>query len=97
MKRGKRENTYVDLEREVVRDSRGRRVTDEYAERAAADALAQVGRGRRSLTGKAKPSPRLSLRVTEELAAELDRRAALAGVTRSEFARRELERALRSA
>ena len=35
----------VDLAVEDVRDSKGRRITEEYAERAAADALASVGRG----------------------------------------------------
>lgn len=87
----------VDLDRDAIRDSQGRRVTREYAEAAAADALEKVGRGRRSLSGGSRHSPRLSVRVTPELAEELDRRAAAAGITRSEYARRELERALRSA
>lgn len=34
----------VDLATEDVRDSRGRRITVDYAEQAAADALASVGR-----------------------------------------------------
>lgn len=41
----------VDLEVDDVRDSKGREITSEYAERAAADALNAVGRGRPSLTG----------------------------------------------
>src|SRR5258706_13327240 len=36
----------VDLETEIVLDSRGRRIDDAYVEGAVADALAKVGRGR---------------------------------------------------
>lgn len=52
----------VDLATDDVRDSKGRRVTEEYAERAAADALASVGPGRPSLTGAKEPSPQATFR-----------------------------------
>jgi hypothetical protein len=82
----------VDLDVEVVLDSQGRRVTEEYAEAAAADALAQVGRGRRSLTGRAAHSPRVSVRVTDATAKRLDEIAEREGKTRSQVAREALER-----
>ena len=82
----------VDLDREVVRDSRGRRITEADAERIAEEVLAQVGRGRRSLTGRAAHSPRVSLRITDEVARKLDERAAREGKTRSEIARAALEK-----
>ena len=82
----------VDLDREVVRDSKGRRITEVDAERLARDALAQVGRGRRSLSGRSEHSPRVSLRVTDDMARKLDEIAARDGKTRSEIAREALEK-----
>ncbi len=79
----------VDLATEDVRDSKGRRITEEYAERAAADALASVGRGRPSLTGAKAPSPQVTFRVTAAEAAKQGRRV-------SDLAREALERYLAS-
>ncbi len=62
----------VDLATEDVRDSKGHRITEEYAERAAGDALASVGRGRPSLTGAKEPSPQVTFRVTPELRAKVN-------------------------
>lgn len=71
----------VDLSAQDVRDSKGRRITEEYAERATADALASVGRGGPSLTGAKAPSPQVTFRVTPELRARGRRRGCQAGST----------------
>lgn len=86
----------VDLATEDVRDSKGRRITEEYAERAAAHALDVVGRGRPSLTGKATPSPQVTFRVTPELRAKTAAEAARQGRRISDLAREALERYLAS-
>ena len=83
----------VDLEREVIRDSKGQRVDQAYVERA----LAEVGAywkkqgGRPSLTGEAKHSPHVSFRVTPELKAKAMREAEARGMTVSQLAREAFE------
>jgi hypothetical protein len=47
----------VDLDREVVRDSRGRRISPECVEAAVTDVHTKTGRGRPSLTGTRDPRP----------------------------------------
>lgn len=84
----------VDLHTEDVRDSRGRRITEEYAERAAADALVSIGRGRPSLTGAKAPSPQVTFRVTPELRARAVAEADRQGRRLSDVAREALERYL---
>ncbi len=86
----------VDLAVEDVRDSKGRRITEEYAERAAADALASVGRGRPSLTGAPAHSPQVTFRVTPELRAKANAEAVRQGRRVSDVARAALERYLAS-
>lgn len=86
----------VDLAAEDVRDSKGRRITEEYAERAAVDALTSVGRGRPSLTGAKAPSPQVTFRVTPELRARAAAEAARQGRRVSDVARDALERYLAS-
>jgi len=86
----------ADLATEDVRDSKGRRITEEYAERAAEDALASVGRGRPSLTGAKEPSPQVTFRVTPELRAKANAEAARQGKRVSDVAREALERYLAS-
>lgn len=86
----------VDLRTEDVRDSQGRRITEEYADRAAADALAVVGRGRPSLTGAKTTSPQVTFRVTPELRAKAAAEAARQGRRLSDVAREALERYLGS-
>lgn len=86
----------VDLAVEDVRDSKGRRITEDYAERAAADALEQVGRGRPSLTGAQGHSPQVTFRVTPELRAKAAAEAARQGRRVSDVAREALERYLAS-
>jgi hypothetical protein len=86
----------VDLAVEDVRDSKGRRITEEYAERAAADALASVGRGRPSLTGARAHSPQVTFRVTPELRTKVSAEAVRQGRRVSDVARDALERYLAS-
>lgn len=85
----------VDLASEDVRDGKGRRITGEYAERAAAAALASVGRGRPSLAGAKEPSP-VTFGVTPELRAKANAEAARQGKRVSDVARKALERHLAS-
>jgi hypothetical protein len=87
----------VDLHREDVRDSKGRRITTEYAERAAKyDPATVTRRGRKSLTGGDGHSPRVSFRVTAEVQARAEAVAAARGQTVSALAREALERYLAS-
>lgn len=86
----------VDLATDVVRDSKGRRIDDAYAERAAHAAQAYVGRrGRPSLSGKREPSPVIRARVPEELHQRFVERAADEGKTPSQLAREAFEAFLR--
>jgi hypothetical protein len=85
----------VDLDREVVQDSRGRRITSEYVESAAADALNKVGRGRPSLAGNTgTDSPQVTFRLPAKLKAKAERRAQAEGKKVSQVAREALERYL---
>jgi len=102
----------VDLDREVIVDSQGRRVTEEYIERILERVLpvdtskaqpiepeAAVRRltGRPSLTGKPAHSPRVSFRASPELRDRAARRAAREHKTVSALAREALERYLANA
>jgi hypothetical protein len=87
----------VDLEAEEIRDRQGRRVTDEYAERAAAEALRIARPGRPALGTVGQHSPRVSFRVPEQVRRQAERRAAAEGRSVSEIARDALERYLRDA
>jgi hypothetical protein len=86
----------VDLESHDVQDSQGRRITDEYAQAAAAQALASVGLGRPSLTGTKATSPQVTFRVTPELRARVAAEAERQGRRISDVAREALERCLAS-
>lgn len=93
----------VDLEREDVRDAQGRRITEEYVERALSDILDEDApvtpssvtyprRGRRSLTGSGVHSPRVSFRVSDDLQRRAQAKARREGKTVSVLAREALER-----
>lgn len=86
----------VDLETEDVRDGQGRRITEDYARRAADYDPAAVRRGRRSLTGGTVHSPRVSFRVPADLRAAAEKAAEREGKSVSELARQALERYLAS-
>lgn len=86
----------VDLEREVVRDGRGRRITSKRAEKIAQEVIAQVV-GRPSLTGPKKVSPEIKARVPEKLKLALENEAKRQGQTPSALIRQALEEFLDSA
>lgn len=88
----------VDLEREIILDSKGRRVDQAYVDRALSDVDAywQKHGGRPSLTGEAKHSPHVSFRVTPELKAKAMREAEVRGTTVSQLAREAFETFLAS-
>ena len=88
----------VDLEREVILDSKGQRVDQAYVDRALADVDAYWKKqgGRPSLTGEAKHSPHVSFRVTPELKAKAMREAEARGMTVSQLARQAFEAFLTS-
>ena len=82
---------------EVVRDSRGTVIDDAYVEAAVTDALQTVrGRGRPSLSASGE-SPLIRVRVSRDLEAAVDRAAAAAGVSRSQWVRDVLSQASRKA
>lgn len=87
----------VDLERDDVRDSRGRRIDADYVERAVDDV--HTRRGRRPLgddTPATGHSPRVSFRVPEQTRRRAEERARTEGRSVSEIAREALERYLAS-
>ncbi len=86
----------IDLDTEIVRDQRGRRITERRAQLIAADTLAKAGVGRPSLTGPGATSPEVKARVPEELRQRLARAARDRGTTSSTLIREALERYLTS-
>lgn len=90
------DNAIVDLDAEVVRDSRGRRITEADAARLAEDAIAKVV-GRPSLTGAGQKSPQVSFRVSADTRRRAEELAAAEGKTVSELAREALEARVRAA
>lgn len=86
----------VDLDREDVRDSKGRRITTDYAARAAEDAIAKAQAGRPSLSGTGQHSRRVSFRVPTELREAAEARAREEGESVSTLVRRALEEYLAS-
>lgn len=81
----------VDPDREVLRDSRGRRITNEYVREAVENARRQLSRGRPSLSGQASRSPQVTFRLPPELRAKAEALAARQGKRVSEVARDALE------
>ena len=80
---------------EVLHDSRGRVIDDEYVDGAVEDAVASVrGRGRPSLS-KSGESPLLRVRVSRDLDIAVRQAATDAGESVSDWVRRNLERAAR--
>ena len=78
---------------EVLRDSRGRVVDDEYVKGAVEDAIGYVrGRGRPSLSESGE-SPLLRVRVSRDLNQAVRTAARTSGVSVAEWVRRTLERA----
>ena len=86
----------VDLDREVVRDKNGKRITSKKAEKIAQEVISQVV-GRPSLTGPAKVSPEIKARVPEKLKVALEREAKRQGQTTSALIRQVLKEYLDTA
>ena len=86
----------IDLEREVILDSRGTRVDQDYVDRALAEVEDDVRRraGRPSLTGAAEHSPHVTFRVTPAMKARAEQVAQDEGITVSALARLAFERYL---
>ena len=80
----------IDLDREVVRDARGRRISSKRAEKIAEEVIVQVV-GRPSLTGPTKVSPEIKARVPEKLKIALELEAKRQGQTPSALIRQALE------
>jgi predicted HicB family RNase H-like nuclease len=88
----------IDLDREVVIGKSGKRITQTVADQIVADVQRQAaGRGRPSLTGAKHVSPRINLRVPDELHETLEAAAKYAGVTLSVLVREILEHVASSA
>jgi hypothetical protein len=80
---------------EVLRDSRGRVIDDDYVRGAVEDAIACVrGRGRPSLSQSGE-SPLLRVRVSRDLDTAIRRAASDCGETVATWVRHALERAAR--
>jgi hypothetical protein len=83
----------IDLDEEVVLDSNGNRITEARAEEMAEHALRAV-RGRPSLTGASRHSPRVSFRLPDHERERAEQVARAEGKTVSALAREALERYL---
>ena len=82
----------VDLEREDIRDTKGARIDERYAQQAVEDVHKHLGRP--SLTAPGARSPQVSFRVRAEVRDAAKARAERQGMSVSELAREALERYL---
>ena len=88
----------VDLDVEVVLDKEGERITEARAREMAEEALRAAGlRGRPSLSGERRTSPKISFRVPQRLAKRAEKVAAEEGKSLSQLGREALERYLEEA
>jgi hypothetical protein len=80
---------YVDLDKEVVRDANGVRITEAYVEAALKDVEAYLERraGRPALGAPGTRAPAIAVRLPRELKLELDERAKSEGRRPSELVR----------
>ncbi len=81
----------IDLEREDIRDSRGRRITPDYVESAVDDVHQKLRRGRPSLTPEGTASPQVTFRLPARLRRETEDQARREGTAVSSVARKALE------
>ena len=81
----------IDLDKEVVLDKRGRRITEVRAQQMARQILREVAAGRPSLTGAGKISPEIKARVPQGMKDKLNREAKKLGVSPSALIRQALE------
>jgi len=80
----------IDLDKEVIRDSQGKRITSKRAEKIVEEVISQAV-GRPSLTGPSKVSPEIKARVPEKLKLALEMEAKRQGQTPSALIRQALE------
>lgn len=85
----------INLDKEILLDKRGKRITEARARRIAEDVFKSVGRP--SLSAPRMHSPQVRVRVPENLRKKLVREAKRRGVTSSVLIREALERFLKSA
>ena len=81
----------VDLDKEVVLDKRGRRITETRAAQISRQILREVTAGRPSLTGTGKVSPEVKARVPQAKKDKLEREAKKYRVSPSVLIRQALE------
>ena len=81
----------VDLDREVILDNAGERITEARAREMADYAVETARRGRPSLTGRGRRSPQVSFRVSEAMARRAADLAKQEGKSLSELGREALE------
>lgn len=81
----------VDLDREDVRDSRGRRITRDYVDAAVDDVHRKVPPGRPSLDPQGSTSPQVTFRLPAQLREKAEDQARREGTRVSSVARRALE------
>ena len=86
----------IDLNKTIIRDKNGKRITNKRAEKMAMDAIEKV-LGRPSLSAKNVESPQLKVRVPIKLQKALDKEAKRRGETKSAIVREALEKFLKSA
>ena len=86
----------IDLDKEVVLDSSGVRITEARAQDLAEYVIQEYEKqpGRPSLTGKSQHSPQISFRVPESLAKRAEELAVKQGKTVSQLGREALVRYL---
>lgn len=86
----------INLDVEIVKDKKGRRITEDRPQAIAAEALAKAGVGRTSLTEPGTHPPEIKARVPAELRDRLAVATRDRGMTSSTLIREALERYLAS-
>ncbi|CAB4998505.1 unannotated protein [freshwater metagenome] len=86
----------VDLNKTIIRDKNGRRITNKRAEKMAREAIAKVV-GRPSLTADSIESPQVQFRLPVKLKKALEKEAKRRGETTSTILREAVEQYLKSA
>ena len=81
----------VDLDRENVRDSLGRRITRDYVAAAVEDAHQKLPPGRPSLDPKGSTSPQVTFRLPARLRQQAEDQARREGTAVSSVARKALQ------
>ena len=92
-----RKSAYVDLKKTVVKDSKGKRITDEYIKKSLEELepfLQQLYAGRPSLSAEGVTSPRVSVRLPMNLHKLAKKKAKQKGLSLSDLTRLALEKYL---